>query len=323
MTPAAALRFNYPYIETQTKVSPLVFRDITLADIPAITRILSASRSMTCDYTVGGIFMWIDYFRYKFCIYHDTLFITGVEENNTDLTAFSLPIGSMPLPRAIDMLKDYCREKGLPLRFSAIPADKITLFTTYDPNADVEELADWSDYVYEASSFATLSGKKMAKKRNHVNKFMADHPEWVLEPLSASDTAELEAAMKEWNESTDDLGASKSHDEELREVVKVLENLDRYPFAGAVLREKTGGRVVAFSLAEVIDDMAFVHIEKMDHRVAGSGETIAHLFAARLMEHFPEVRYLNREEDCGDEGLRRAKESWHPAMLLRKYNVTL
>lgn len=323
MTPAAALRFNYPETRISPATSPLNFREITLDDLPAIARILSDARSLTCDYTVGGIFMWIDYFRYKFCIYNDTLFITGVEENHTDTPAFSLPIGAMSLPAAIDLLKDYCRQNDMPLRFSAIPADKLTLFTAYNPDADVEELNDWSDYVYDASAFATLSGKKMAKKRNHVNRFKAEHPEAYLETLTPLHARELEQAMIRWNAESDQSDASQSHDEELREVMQVLDNYGRYPFTGVVLREKEGGNVVAFAVAEIIDDMAFVHIEKMNHNVAGAGETIAHLFASRLMEEYPNVRYLNREEDCGDEGLRHAKESWHPAMLLRKYNVTL
>lgn len=304
-------------------VSPLHFQRITIDDLPAINRIVQMSQSMTCDYTVGGIFMWIDYFRYRFCIYRDTLFISGVEENHLDNIAFSCPIGKLPLPEAIELLKDYCAQHNMPLQFSAIPADKLICFTTINPEADVEELTDWSDYVYEIESFATLSGKKMAKKRNHVNKFFDTYPDAVLEPLGKDDVQQFVRAMHRWEniETTDDLSQTKA--EESREVIDVLENLDRYNFDGAVLRLSPGGEIAGFTLAEIINDTAFIHIEKMNHGINGSGETLAHLFAAKLKEKYPDVRYSNREEDCGDEGLRRAKESWHPAMLLKKYNVTL
>lgn len=303
--------------------SPLNFRRITLNDLPEINRIVQMSRSMTCDYTLGGIFMWVDYFRYRFCIYRDTLFISGVEENNLDKIAFSCPIGCLPLPEAIGLLQDYCEERGLPLQFSAIPADNLICFTTINPEAEVEELDDWSDYVYEIENFATLSGKKMSKKRNHVNRFKADYPHAVLEKLSKEDVPQLIGAMKEWKAEEEGEVASATASEEMREVIDVLENLELFGFEGAVLRLEPQGAIAGFTLAEVINDTAFIHIEKMNHGIAGAGETLAHLFATRLMEKFPTLRYANREEACGDEGLKRAKESWHPAMLLKKYNVLI
>lgn len=302
--------------------SPLHFRDMTLADMPRIRRILEMSPSLTCDYSIGGIYMWINYFKYKFCIVDDTLFITGAEENRLDCKAFSCPVGAMPLPEAIAMLERYCNENDLTLRFSAVPADRLSCFLAYNPDFKVEELTDWSDYVYEADKFATLSGKKLAKKRNHVNRFNADYPSAHLSPLTAVDVPALKQMLARWTADEPAETVSSTRLEELDEVFSVLDNLDAYAFDGAILR--SGGaddRIVAFTLAEKINDTLFVHIEKMDHTVAGAGETIAHLFATSMLEKYPDLRFLNREEDCGDEGLRRAKQSWQPAMLLRKYNI--
>lgn len=305
--------------------SPLTFRPVTEADIDAINSIVNNAQSLTCDYTIGGILMWASYFNYSFCIYRRTLFIMGVEENRPELTAFSCPVGQLPLPEAIALLKTYCRQHGLPLRFSAIPADKLACFATLNPECLTEELTDWADYVYEAESFATLAGKKMAKKRNHFNHFAAEYPLHTVEELTPANAAEALEALEQWNaDHTDDEEATvSSRAEELAQVRRVLLNLDAYPFEGIVLRSCPGGSIIAFTAAEIIGSMAFVHIEKMNHRVNGAGETVAHLFMDRLMARHPELRYVNREEDCGDPGLRRAKESWHPAMLLKKYNVTL
>lgn len=306
----------------QSSISPLIFKDVTLADLPEISAIIRKSRSMTCDYTIGGIYMWIDYFKYKFCIYKGTLFISGVAENHLDTVAFSCPIGDMPLPAAIELLKEYCRQNGLPLQFSAIPADKLICFTTINPECKVEELTDWSDYVYMAESFATLSGKKMSKKRNHVNHFMSEYPSATLEPLTCAIVPELVAAVNRWH-AADTENTSATKDEELRETVHVLQNFTDFGFDGAILRLEPDGEIAGFSLAEVIGDTAFVHIEKMNHTISGAGETLAHLFMEYLTKQYPDLRYSNREEDCGDPGLRYAKESWHPAMLLKKYNVIL
>lgn len=328
MSQAATLRHFSPVGDNNVReryLSPLRFQDITPEALPEIERIVKSSNSMTCDYTVGGIFMWVDYFRYRYCIYEDTLFISGAEENHRDKVAFSCPIGKLPLNTAIELLRDYCREKDITLRFSAIPADKLICFTTINPECEVEPLDDWSDYLYELESFATLAGKKMAKKRNHVNRFMADYPQALLSPLSREDVPGLLKSMREWHAMNPGLSGDEdsTEDEEFRQVADVLQNLEKYNFEGAVLRTSPEGDIAGFTLAEIIGDTAFVHIEKMNHGIAGAGETLAHLFARRLQELHPEVKYANREEDCGDEGLRRAKESWHPAMLLKKYNVTM
>ena len=301
--------------------SPLSFRKITIEDLPAINEIVRTSGSFTCDYTIGGIFMWVDYFDYEFCIYEDTLFISGKSENHLDRRAFSCPIGKLPLPKAIAVLQDYCTQNNIELNFSAIPADKMTCFTAFNPDCRVEELEDWGDYVYEAESFATLSGKKMAKKRNHVNRFKSDFPNYTVETITPSNADELKQSMIKWH--TNNEYASTTEDEELRQVCQILDHPESYPFTGIALRKEAGGEIVAFSLAEVINNTAFVHIEKMNHEIAGAGETVAHLLVNKLIEENPEIKYINREEDCGDPGLRRAKESWQPAMILRKYNVSI
>lgn len=304
--------------------SPLHFEPITLDAMPEIGRILQMSPSLTCDYSIGGIYMWINYFHYRYCIFNDTLFITGVEENCLERQAFSCPVGAMPLPEAIALLEGYCREHGLELRFSAIPADRLSCFMAYNPDFRVEELTDWSDYVYDAASFALLSGKKLAKKRNHVNRFRADYPEAHLDVLTVADTDSLKRVLAQWASAEDKEAGSSTRLEELNQVFDVLDNLDAYGFDGAVLR--TGGaddRIVAFTLGEKINETLYVHIEKMDHSVSGVGETIAHLFAGSMTRKYDDLRFLNREEDCGDPGLRYAKQSWQPAMLLRKYNVVL
>ena len=84
-----------------------------------------------------------------------------------------------------------------------------------------------------------------------------------------------------------------------------------------------GGKVVAFTVAEIIGDTLIVHIEKMNHDVSGAGESINKLFAAEMLMRYPGLKYINREDDAGDPGLRKAKQSYHPAAMLRKFNVTL
>lgn len=110
--------------------------------------------------------------------------------------------------------------------------------------------------------------------------------------------------------------------EESAQTLSVIENYGAYPFVGILLRDDSE-RIVAFTIGEVIGDTLYTHIEKMDHEVPGAGETVNKLFAEHIIARYPQVRYINREEDAGDEGLRQAKLSYHPAIILNKYDIVV
>ncbi|MDO4319324.1 MAG: phosphatidylglycerol lysyltransferase domain-containing protein [Bacteroidales bacterium] len=309
-----------PSTDTIT-LSPLKFKPISLADMPLINSMLQASQSRTCDYSIGGIYMWIDYFHYEYCVVDDTLFILGRTENRPDEIAFSLPVGELPLSDAVRMIRDYCRLKNIPVVFSAVPADRLdALLEAAGPDAVVERLDDWSDYLYDISALATLTGKHLMKKRNHVNRFFAENPHWRFEALTHELLPEtmLFFSGNAIGEKTDEAMALYEHDQCRR----VLDSLSSYPFEGAILRSESG-EICAFTVGEVIGDTVFCHIEKINHEINGAGAAVNKLFAAYMLRRHPRLRYINREEDCGDEGLRAAKLSYHPAAILEKYNVRL
>ena len=304
---------------TATRNDILQFRPMLLNDIPVIRPYLEAAPWRTCDFTIGGLLMWAQYFSYSYAISGDTLFIKGVTEDDVTRPAFSLPIGAMPLDRAIEKLKDYCRaHDAMPLTFSAVPEGGLQALRALGATA-VTPLDDWSDYLYDASALATLSGKKLNKKRNHVNRFMADNPGYSFETL----TPRLIPDVIRFFEATHlPLSKPAIADVEREQVLDVLRHVDQYGFEGAVLSTPSDG-IVAFTLGEVIGDTLYVHIEKMSHDIAGAGETINRLFASMMTTIHPSVQYINREDDVGDPGLRHAKESYHPLELLKKYNVTM
>lgn len=306
----------------KTAGDKLVFKPVTLASIPVLRRYMERSGSRANDFSIGGVLMWADYFHYEYCIYEDTLFIKGVSEVNPELPAFSLPVGRMSLRDSVGLIVDYCRRAGIAPRLSAVPEDRIEELTGILPGR-VEELTDWSDYIYDASALASLSGKKLSKKRNHVNRFMADNPGYRFEALTVADMPAVREAYLGWLGR--DAGAgldAASAIEESAQTLAVMDNMAAYGFEGAVLRDGVG-RIVAFTMGEVIGDTLFTHIEKMDHEVAGAGETVNKLFAEMMTARHPGLRYINREEDAGDEGLRQAKLSYHPAIVLKKYDVVL
>ncbi|MCM1450375.1 MAG: phosphatidylglycerol lysyltransferase domain-containing protein [Clostridiales bacterium] len=295
----------------------LQFKPLTVDSIPLIEKLLPMSRSRANDYSIGGLLMWADYFGYEYCIYGNTLFIKGVSEIRPELPAFSLPVGAMPLSCAVDLIRDYCRVNGIDVRFSAVPDDRIDELRSI-MNGKLERLDDWRDYIYDAISLALLAGKRYGKKRNHVNQFMTQNPDHRIEPITYSNLLEVRQAYVDWL--TDTPVDTPSATQESAKTLEVLDNYAIYPFEGIALRDNEG-RIVAFTIGEVIGDTLFTHIEKIDHLVAGAGETVNKLFAAYILGLHPSVQYINREEDAGDEGLRQAKLSYHPDIILNKYDV--
>lgn len=302
---------------TRNMSAVLDFKPITPESMSLINSILQISTSRTCDYTIGGIYMWIDKFGYEYCVLDDTLFMKGVSENDPTVTAFSMPVGAMPLEKAVGLVLDYCREKGLQAVFSAVPEDRIDYLAALT-GGDVEELEDWADYLYDAHELAALTGKKFNKKRNHVNRFLAENPHYEFETLRVDLLPEV-LLFHTGLHSAD--AEDELTDYERNQCTRVLNHFLIYPFEGAVLRDETG-EICAFTCGEVIGDTLYVHIEKMNHAIAGAGETINKLFAEYMTMRHPSVRFINREEDCGDPGLRHAKESYNPVMRLKKYNLS-
>lgn len=297
-------------------ITTIQFKPVTIESVDEIKRFLSMSRSRTCDYTVAGILMWAEYFHYEYAVVNDTLFIKGVAENDLGTPAFSAPIGEMALEESINMIVDYCREHNLPVMFSAVPEDRLADFHSLGA-CQIEELVDWSDYLYMADDLASLQGNKYSKKRNHVNKFASEHPGYEFRELSHDNIDEVKKFYRGLHLEHDDKDVTAEI--ERQQVFNVLDNYERLPFEGAVLTTPESG-IVAFAIGEVIGDTLYVHIEKMLHEINGAGETINKLFAAAMRDKYG-VIYVNREEDVGDEGLRKAKMSYHPAALLKKYNL--
>lgn len=310
------------FINREPDADVLRFTPVTDADLPLINGLLQAAISRTCDYSIGGIFMWIDYFNYEYCVAYDTLFIKGRTETLRSEVAFMLPVGALPLDQAVELIRLYCDRRGLRPVFSAVPDDRLeALVDVLGQNADIEPIDDWADYLYDIRSLASLKGKSLSKKRNHVNQFIAANPDWILEPLSYDLLPETRMFFdgNRTGEKTDDASAAMAEYEH-EQCSRVLRDYASYPFEGAVLRGQSG-EIVAMAIGEVIGDTLFVHIEKMNHEVPGAGAAINKFFSEYMLTRHPALRYANREEDCGDPGLRVAKLQYKPFALLHKYNV--
>lgn len=295
----------------------LQFKPINLQAIQEIRPYLCKQTYRTCDFTVGGIYMWIDFFHYEYCIDQGLLFIKGQAEDEPDKQSFAIPIGDNTLQQGIELLREYCYANHLPLLLSAVPQEVTELLAKIYPT-QIQPLPDWSDYLYLRQDLATLTGRKYQKKRNHVNKFRTSYAQTSYHPIDSDNLNAVKNFFLRFKEVNQKENPYFAFEEAM--VDRVLEQFFKLNLLGNVLYVKN--EIAAFAIGEVVNDTLFVHVEKALTEYNGAYETINMLFAQQATDN-PEVVYVNREEDVGDEGIRRAKLSYQPARLLYKFNVNI
>lgn len=297
----------------------LKFKPITHADMEEIFTFLTTEKGRTTDFSYAGILMWVDYFKYEYAIFEDTLFIKGVVENDISTPAFSLPIGKLKLIDSIEKIREYCRLHDISPVLSAVPEYALEELEEAGIES-INPLDDWGDYLYDAQMLSTLSGKKMGKKRNHVNKFNSLYPDNRIELLDSSNADKALEFMSIIDEEGDNAPMAIEERRMTRKLLEMIKEGD-IRLEGAILM--VGDEIAAFTIGDVKNDTLFVHVEKASREFEGSYEKINKEYAALMCGRHPEIQYINREDDSGDEGLRYAKQSYHPIEILKKYNIAL
>lgn len=295
------------------------FLSITPESMNVIWPYLQQECGRTCDFSYGGLLMWEKLFHYQYAIHNETLFIKGKLESDMSRTAFSLPIGKEGLGECIKLLRRWCEYHGEEqLRFSAIPEYAIDVFSQHLPSV-IKEQPAWADYLYDIIPLATLSGKKMAKKRNHFNKFKSEFPNHIFEALGPNNINDAFELLTRLESKVTDYSAMAVAERKLTFDTLRMFASKNLPMSGGILY--ANNKPIALTIGDVKKDTLFIHIEKADRDIAGSYEAINKYFASYMLACFPALKYINREDDAGDPGLRKAKESYHPIALLKKYDI--
>ncbi len=286
----------------------LSFRKIEKYDIPTIKYYTQNCGIQSCDFTLCGIYLWSAYYGYEMCVFEDTLFIKGRDEYGKD--AFALPIGALDTKDAVAVVRDYCAKRGLKPRFSFVPDSKTDDFV----DGRLQKLEGWSDYIYESSALASLSGKKLHKKKNRFNKFVKAYPDYKFESVT---TENISCVGEFYNMFIKD---NPAENERLRAEEGIIRRLlDEYSLLGLKGGMLTvDGEVVAFAFGERVGDTLYVHFEKANRAFDGAYEAINCLFVRNFAE---DSAFVDREEDMGDEGLRQAKSAYCPIKMVDKYEV--
>lgn len=285
----------------------LEYRKAKIEDKKDIDRILENSPCPSLEYNFSTLFLWQDIFNMEFKIENDVLFV----RYGTDQKSYLFPCG---MGNIDDAVSEILKEK---VRFYSLTEDNVKYLENIAPGRFIfEEHRNDGDYVYLRESLATLAGKKLSAKRNHINRFIAENPDWSYEEITTDNILEVSEMHDKWCRIVDD-GSKKGLSDETKIVKHALKYYKELELSGGLIR--ANGEVVAFSLGDRLNDKTFlVHIEKAFAHITGAYQIINREF---VLHNCMEYEFVNREDDTGDESLRKAKLSYRPYEIVKKYSA--
>lgn len=293
----------------------LSFRRITLEDRERIEAIFRGEKDRGCEYTFGNVYIWHDVYCTEVAFSDDGLCVIRFA---CEVDAYLFPCGQGDVRTAVQDMLDDAKQRGVPFRIIAANKEDVEQLDALFPGVFAHHVnRDFCEYVYNSEDLINLAGKKYHGKRNHISKFLTENPDYEFVEITPDNIGEVQAMNDAWyREYTE---GEEGLEQEKTAARYTFRDFFSLGFKGGFLR--AGGRIVAFAIGEPINAGTFcVHIEKACYDVNGAYAVINRDFA----RHFcGEYRYINREDDLGIEGLRRAKLSYYPAFITEKYVVDI
>lgn len=295
----------------------LEFKPIELSDKPWMDELMRAYDLRSADFSFANIFIWDSVYKQSVARFEDRLMIKLQAE---DVPYYAYPVGKSPLKPAVEAMLEDARAHGIKLHISGVVKEKIDeLEAAFPGKFRFEPFEVAWDYLYNAEKMCTLSGKKLHGKRNHINRFVENNPDWSFEPITAATLQECLDMDAEWmSANTDALGNDYAGERAALEIT--IRNYEALGLEGGILR--AGGRMIAFAIGEMLNSDTFViHFEKAYSEIQGAYPMIFREFSRYICQQHPETRYINREDDMGLESLRKSKRSYYPEMMVEKYSA--
>ena len=283
----------------------LNFKKIEISDVDAYNEFMKNNKEFSCENSFVNLLVWASVYGNMIAYSENQLFIkSGFGEKET----FRLPIGG-DLDFGIREIEGYSKKPSFWIqdgeRFEK-------LGKSFKERYEMFENRDAADYIYFSKDLAELQGKKYHSKRNHINSFSKKYA-WRYEEINGGNIQKIKTCAEIWYEENSDK-ADKYLLAEKNGIDIILDNMDVLGVKGGAIT--VNDSVVAFSLGSPINDDVFdIHIEKALKDYAEGYTVINREFAKRLKD----FKYINREDDMGLEGLRKAKLSYKPEIILKKY----
>ena len=283
----------------------LSFHQLTLSDWEAMQAVTPNSGRRNCNYTFANLLGWQFLYKTEVCVLRDAIVLRYIYEGER---AYSVCTAGNLTDELINAL---LADSGGKLTIYALEDSQVQALSSY--KVESEPLPDLFDYIYRRTDLALLQGGHLQAKRNHVNRFRADNPDFEYRPLTPELFDECRRLTEIWQ---GEKGASETMDVERQVMENIFSNWESLGMIGGSIF--VNGRMVAFSYgAAVTNDTFDICVEKADRNIEGAFAIINQQFASHLPEQYI---YVNREDDMGLPGLRKAKLSYHPEILL-SFNV--
>lgn len=302
---------------------------VKLEDKAILDEYLKGYRYDTSGLSFSSLYMWRDINDFSWEIIGDYLCVVGMSHLELE-EGIILPFMEFPMTKTgscdIDKLRDTVlkakekiEEAGYPFSIRLVPKELVHLLEEAFPDQlEIEDDRPNYDYVYERESLIELKGRELHKKKNHLNYFVKNY-QFEYKELTEDMSEMVMDFIKAFNAKKE----IPAHEWELlmmeeKAMQDVFENLQEAELlAGAIIIDD---KIEAVSVGGLLnEDTVSVHIEKANTEYRGLYQMINREFCKRMPEY---IKYVNREEDMGLPGLRKAKLSYKPVRLVEKYIVT-
>ena len=234
-------------------------------------------------------------------------------------SVYPYPIGKGDKKAAIEAIIQDSQERGIPCRITSMTnSDREELEAMFPGTFHIQSDRDSFDYVYDINDLADLRGRKFQKKRNHVNRFRAEHPDYQVLPLNSCNLALPRLMVDDWYRIRMKENPEGNYLLENIAMARAFQNFAPLNMEGIALLE--GDQVLAVTMGSRMGADTFdIHFEKAREDVDGAYAAVNCEFARYLRLKYPEIQFLDREDDMGLEGLRKAKLSYNPHHMIEKH----
>lgn len=289
----------------------LSFAPVTESSLPLLRRYYSACSYRLCEYSSLMKLMLRDTMPSEWAEAAGCLLVRSKYQ---DRFYYEMPVPGPAgdVDAALEQIERYCAEKGEKLSFFVIPMEESARLLARYPRFHVTSLRAWSDYLYRAEDLRRFSGRRYSGRRNHVNKFRKLYPGAVFRPLGKGDAELVEQFWRDFDEQF--TKASEEALDELRSAKKALRLAGEQDYCTGGI--ELDGKLLSVSMAERCGDTLHIQIEKALYSYEGVYPATVQGFVQCFAGDG--VRWVNREDDCNDKGLRTSKLQYLPAELLKK-----
>lgn len=293
----------------------------TIRDINQIRESMKKNTKQVCEMSPANIVLWARHYKTEIAFLNQEIIFRSKCSDGR----YSYSCNLMDAEDArylFDTILEMAKEENETLQMHCMTEQEWSLISQWYPKSfQIVYDRDGADYIYDREKLTTLSGKKLHGKRNHIHRFEENNPDWKYESITDENEEECAKMAMQWcvnncMSAQDEIEFDRIDESKL--VVYAIRHRKELEIIGGALR--VGGRIIALTLGErLTDDTFVVHFEKAFSDIQGAYPMINREFVRHELSGY---RYVNREEDMGLPGLRKAKLSYYPEVLLEKGTVT-